>query len=117
MSRVIRFLIAGDFEYQEDRPYTFVQMSDVDCRDLMAWLWLDPIDFGYVQAGDLAARCRRRLWPLARNNDPAVPSRESRNGNVRLVVAGRAAGYLRARTQDLLKLAQRAGPDGQILFS
>jgi hypothetical protein len=117
MSRVIRFMIAGDLEYSEERPETFVQVSESNCFDLLKWLWMEPSDFGYVAAPDLAARCRRRMWPIARNYDPALPPRGERSGNVRLVVAGREAGYLRARTEELLKLAERAGPEGQILCS
>jgi hypothetical protein len=55
---------------------------------------------------------------MAYNFDPAVPPREDHScGAVRLVVGGREAGYLRARTEELMKLAERAGPEGQILFS
>lgn len=116
--KIIRFMIAGDLEYSEDRPNTFVQLSEADSNDLLKWLWLEPSDFGYMEATDLAARCRRRMWPIARNFDQGIASRqESVNGAVRLVVSGREPGYLRARTEELLKLAERAGPHGQILFS
>lgn len=117
-SQKIRFMVAGDLDYSENRPETFIQLAEADSNDLLKWLWLPASDFGYVAASDLAARCRRRLWPLPRNYDAGIPARqESSNGTVRLVVSGREPGYLRARTEELLKLAERAGPNGQILFS
>lgn len=118
-TQMVRFMIAGDLDYCEQRPDTYVQISAPNTADLLRWLWLDPCEFGFLEATDLAARCKRRLWPLPRNFDAAVPNREetTANGNVRLIVCGREAGYLRSRTEDLLRLAERAGPEGQILFS
>jgi hypothetical protein len=120
--RLIRFIVAGDVEYCEERPETFVQLREEDAADLLRWLWLDASDFGFLEAVDLAARCRRRLWPIARNFDPALPSQgqSTANGNVRLVTFTREAGFLRAHTEQLLKLAERAQRprgSGQILFS
>lgn len=119
MLRMIRFMIAGDIEYSENRPDTFVQLNEPNANDLLKWLWLEPSDFGFIEAVDLAARCRRRLWPIPRNFDPPVPHREetTQGGYVRLVVCGREEGYLRARTEELLRLAERAGPLGQVLYS
>jgi hypothetical protein len=116
---MICFMIAGDLEYNTSRPETFVQLGEDDCNDLLKWLGLEPSDFGCVGASDLAARCRRRLWPMARNNDPGLPERSERcgGGAVRLMLPAREPGYLRARTEELLKLAERADPEGQILFS
>lgn len=117
--RMIRFIVAGDVEYCEDRPETYVQLREEDSADLLRWLWLDATDFGFLEAADLAARCRRRLWPIARNFDPAISNQTQStvNGNVRLVAPRREAGFLRAHTERLLKLAERAGKTGQILFS
>ena len=117
MNGMIRFMIAGDLDYSEARPETFVQMTELNCLDLLKWLWLPAEDWGYVPAVELAARCRRRMWPLPRNFDPAREASEKRVGATRVVVLAREAGYLRARTEELLKLAERAGPEGQILFS
>ena len=116
---MIRFMIAGDVEYSEDRPDTFVQLSEPNAEDLLKWLGLEPSNFGFIEANDLSARCRRRLWPMPRNIDPAIPHREETTpgGHVRLVVCGREEGYLHARTEELLQLALRAGPTGQILYS
>lgn len=117
--QTIVFMIAGDTEYALDKPETFVQLTEVDALDLMRWLDLPAEDFGVVEANDLAARCRRRQWPLARNIDPAVPARSMRavNSNLTYSVPAREEGYLRAKTNEILRLAERAGPDGRILFS
>jgi hypothetical protein len=66
---------------------------------------------GTLRARDLAARCRRRLWPEPRNIDPAIPS--SVDGI--MIEAGRPAGYLRDRTARLLAIAEDA-PEGVVRF-
>jgi hypothetical protein len=115
----IRFMIAGDLEYSEKRPETFVELDEENSNDLLHWLGMEPDNFGCVEASDLAARCRRRLWPMARNVDPEIAPHSERSGGsaIRLMVGGRPEGYLHARTEELLKLAERAGFEGQILFS
>lgn len=118
MQRIV-FIIAGDLEYAMDKPETFVSLSEVDALDLLQWLGFPAEDFGVVDAPDLAARCRRRQWPLARNIDPALPARNMRavNSNVSYAVPAREEGYLCAKTSEILRLAERAGPEGRILFS
>lgn len=64
--------------------------------ELLAWVGLPRESFGAHDARDVAARCRRRLWPIPRNHD--------------------GSGLLRHRTQMLLVLAEAAG-DGWVLFS
>lgn len=119
--RAIRFIVAGDVEYSEARSETYVQLREVDLPDMLNWLGLDPLNFGFIEASDLAARCRRRLWPIARNYDPAVTnqvrSTATDSGRPHTAPYQREAGTLRACTEQLLKLAERAGPEGQILFS
>jgi hypothetical protein len=112
-------MIAGDVEYSEDRPDTYVQLTEFNAIDLLKWLGLDPTTFGFVEARDLAARCRRRLWPISRNFDPAIQHREeiTPGGYVRLIVCGREEGFLHARTEELLRLAERAEPVGEIMYS
>lgn len=113
---VITFLVSGDLDFAEDRPETFIQLSLRNAADLLRWLGFDADEFGYLDASDLRARCMRRLWPIPRNFDPAVPERHetSRQPNVHLVIPGREAGYLRARTEELLKLADRALAMGEL---
>ena len=70
----------------------------------------DPAPYGELDARDLAARCRRRLWPEARNVDPARPAVESHGRRGALFVdCGRDAGYLQDRTARLLAVAEAAG--------
>lgn len=61
--------------------------------DLLDWLGLGRPDFGAIPARELAPRCRRRLWDVERN----------------------AHASLRARTSDLLAVAEQAG-EGLVLF-
>jgi hypothetical protein len=59
---------------------------------------------GSIDARELAARCRRRLWDEARNHDP--PREAVSDG--RLHVPARRAGYLREKTERLLAIAELA---------
>jgi hypothetical protein len=72
----------------------------VDALDLLEWLGVDRPEFGRIPARELAALCRRRLWPIARNVDAAF--------------GARPAGALQAYTQELL--AGLAGSEGSVLF-
>lgn len=60
---------------------------------LLDWLGLGRPDFGAIAARELAPRCRRRLWDIERN----------------------AHALLRARTVELLAVAERAG-EGTVIF-
>jgi hypothetical protein len=73
-----------------------------DALDLLHWLGLDRPEFGAVRRSELAALCRRRLWPMPRNVDPAVPNR-------------RAAGALRAAAAEMLAFVERA-KDSHVTF-
>ena len=61
--------------------------------DLLDWLGLGRPEFGAISARELAPRCRRRLWDIARNAHPS----------------------LRAHTAELLSVAEAAG-EGMVLF-
>lgn len=54
--------------------------------DLLDWLGLGRPEFGAIDPSELMPRCRRRLWPIPRNEQPE----------------------LRARTEVLLALAEAA---------
>ncbi len=69
--------------------------------DLLEWLGLGRPEFGAMKGAELAPLCRRRLWPMPRNLDPAK--------------GGRPRGTLRARTAQLLGVAEEAG-DRPIMF-
>lgn len=115
----------GDIEYNLGRPETFVEMYEQDAMDLLEWLGFPSRNFGFLPSSDLKAKCKRRLWDEARNHDPAVtkpnpvkalyPSWTSMAVPQTKTIL-RPAGFLRARTQELLKLAERAG-DVDILYS
>lgn len=40
--------------------------------ELFEWLGLGRPEMGAIEARDLAPRCRRRLWPIARNEHPVL---------------------------------------------
>jgi hypothetical protein len=103
----VTFRIEGVPVDYDDRR-TFVNFSNLNARDLLEWLGccIGPALIGTVNARDLAARCRRRLWDEPRNHDPAVLPISSATG--RFTLCGRPAGGLRARCQELLELAEAA---------
>ncbi len=72
-----------------------IVLARTEGLDLLEWLGLGRPEFGALRGDELASLCRRRLWPLPRNLDAA---REDR-----------PRGTLRARTAQLLGLAEQAG--------
>jgi hypothetical protein len=88
-----------------DDPATFVNLHNEGAGDLLEWLGLPRQLWGEIDARELAPRCRRRLWDVARNDDAGrAPLVEGR-----FIDCGRRPGYLRERTAELLRLAERAG--------
>ena len=85
-----------------------LNLSNVNAADLLAWLGYERDEFAGALAGsDLAARCRRRLWPEARNIDPARETvTQASPGRATFIECGRPEGYLRDRAARLLKLAE-----------
>lgn len=45
-----------------------LELPRATALDLFAWLGLDRPEFGAVDARELAPLCRRRLWPIPRND-------------------------------------------------
>lgn len=87
-----------------------VNMANANARDWLRWMGLPPDDAGQISARDLAARCRRRLWDENRNHDPAVEGAEYKApGFARLVACDRRPNYLRERTEQMLKICEKAG--------
>jgi len=92
---------------------------DVNCsnaRDLLTWVGVDVGEelCGSIEAPELAARCRRRLWDESRNHDPAMTGDERAESlgleqSERVITCGRSADYLRRRCADLLRVAETAG--------
>lgn len=103
----VTFWIEG-VAIDHDDPRTFVNVSNLNARDLLDWLGYvaGPCLSGSLDSRELAARCRRRLWDEPRNQDAAIPPESMRSG--RVVICGRLAGTLRTRCEDLLKLAEGA---------
>jgi hypothetical protein len=96
----------------------FLNLSNVNAREVLAWLGYEIGEglLGELDARELAARCRRRLWNEPRNHDPELPGWEGRGaGGVRVVQFARRPGYLREKTEALLKLAERAG-EGAVAY-
>ena len=100
----ISFHIEGKWPDYEDAS-TYVNLANGNAFDLLAWLALPVEPCGHISGRELAARCRRRLWDVERNHDPALPSYEDGT----FIHCGRRPGYLRERTEELLRLAEKAG--------
>jgi hypothetical protein len=109
----VTFYVSGRSFDPED-PDTYLNLNNRNGDDLLRWLGYTPMYHDELPARELAARCRRRLWNEPHNDDAALPAVDEDGG--RLIFCGRAAGYLRERTADLLRLAERAG-DGFIKYS
>jgi hypothetical protein len=51
-------------------PDTFLNLANRNAADLLAWLGLPSAElYGSLPGRELAALCRRRLWPEKRNVD------------------------------------------------
>ncbi len=113
---MVTFIIAGDTDFTLSRPETFFSLPAEDARDLLAWIGYERDVWGALEARDCAARCRRRLWPISRNLDAAREEGCTTVQGRKVVVRARPAGYLLAKTEELLTFCERAG-DQHLLFS
>lgn len=88
-----------------------LNLANGNAADLLRWLGLPATSelYGEITASDLAARCRRRLWPETRNEDPEIPGAIHKAPGVATVITSeRPALYLRTRTERLLAMADEA---------
>ncbi len=112
----LKGLLAGDDEWPDRASFTCdncdksINLSNDNASDLFTWLGLSTEPIGHIQASDLVARCRRRLWNERRNEDAGVDSEIiTQPGKATLYYLGRDPGYLRRQTERLLKVAEAAG--------
>lgn len=99
-----------------------LNVANDNAIDLLRWLGFpvkgDSELYGSAPASDIEARCRRRLWPEARNEDPELPGYVERApGAATLINCGRRPGYLREKTERLLAMATeaRAADSGAVI--
>lgn len=104
--------------HEGDEPFDFsvyrcelctdvsIAVSNVNAMELCRWWGIPAELMGEVLARDLAAACRRRLWPEERNEDPGVPPSQRSS---RVYDCGRRPGYLKERTQEMLRICEKAG--------
>lgn len=132
----VTFSVHGEHSDVE-QPDSYVNVSNTRARELLDWLGFsaearDPALCGTLPSGELAARCRRRLWPIARNQDPGTATtiegpiarlqeigadaENASHEGPTVVICGRPEGYLPVRTAQLLALCERAGAGGAIDF-
>lgn len=85
---------------------TDLNMANTNAADLLHWIGLDADLWSgrKVRASTLAPLCRRRLWDVKRNHDPELTGEEAPG----VISCGRRAGYLRERTEELLKVCETA---------
>lgn len=124
MDGLVHFIVSGDLNFALNKPDTFVGMYEQDALDLLEWLGYPRVNFGSLDPSELRARCMRRLWDVPRNHDPQVtrpnpivspfPEWMSAAPQKKLII--RPAGFLRARTAELLALSERF-PDRPIMYS
>ena len=96
-----------------------LNVSSSNARDIIEWLDLLEYDnngslFGEIEALELAARCRRRLWDEERNSDPGLNAADRArklgvDQSSRVITCGREPGYLQAKTKQILFIAECAG--------
>ena len=104
----VTFCIGPRVATDLERPERWINLSNRNAADLLAWLGLPAEEiYGSIAAGELAARFRRRLWDEAWNIDPELPKAHAH----RCVVFGRPAGNLRGRMEELVRLAELADDD------
>jgi hypothetical protein len=93
---------------------TEVNMGNGNALEFMEWISIRADYGGDIPAPELAARCRRRLWDESRNHDPALSGEDRAAamgvaGNPRVIVGDRMPGYLRMRTEQMLRICEKAG--------
>jgi hypothetical protein len=93
-----------------ERDQWSMNLSNSNAADLCEWLGAPFEEYsGELPATELAALCRRRLWPEPRNQGVEVPARvESVPGRATIVTCAREADYLPRRTRQLLDLCERS---------
>jgi hypothetical protein len=116
----VTFAIEGRPPYDEEGaptypPELFLNLSNVNAGDFLRWLGSDLYSIelcGSRPARELAALCRRRLWPERHGQgDGGMPEVVECNacGEVRFIDFGRPAGRLAEYAERLLRLAEAAG--------
>jgi hypothetical protein len=86
-----------------------LNMANSNAVEWLRWVGLEADYGGQIEARDLAARCRRRLWDEQRNYDPAVEGADYKiDGGPRVIVADRRPNYLREQTERMLKICAKA---------
>ena len=99
----VTFSIGSRVTCDLQHPDRWLNLSNGNAAGLLVWLGLPTDDlYGSIPARELAARCRRRLWAEARNVDPRLPDEHAG----RCHFLGRPEGYLRTRTEELLRICR-----------
>jgi hypothetical protein len=106
---------AFDKNEQSPEMYTCADCTDVEMNlanqnamEFIHWLGINA-DYS-IPAPEMAALCRRRLWDEKRNHDPAKDGDEYKvEGGPRVIIAERRPGYLREKTEIMLRICEKAG--------
>lgn len=99
----VSFIIRGHDDQE-------INVSNANARDLLEWLRVtfdEECIAGSIRASELAARCRRRLWPeFAEANTGRETVIDAAPGRATLISCGRDPDYLQRRTEQLLALCE-----------
>lgn len=95
-----------------------LNVHNQNAADLLSWLGIESSPAGdMIDANELAALCRRRLWDEPRNHDSELTPKQTAErigatGHPRVITGGRPAGRLRELTRRLLVIAEYAAQQG-----
>lgn len=81
----------------------FMNLSNFNAADFLRWLDLyTPRLTGVIKASEIVARCKRRLWPEARNSDPGTETVQKD----KLILYGRPEGYMQEKCEQMIRLCE-----------
>lgn len=81
----------------------YLGLAEISAEDTFLGVTFPSVSNGAILAAQLVSLCERRL--AMADAEEEIPT--TRRG--RVIVCGRSAGYLRARTEQLLRIARSAG--------
>ena len=92
-------------------------MNNRNASDFIRWIGLEFDYCGEINVKDLRPLLVRRLWEEKRNHDEGFEGAEYKGAQgCRVIEGGRMDGYLRMRTEELLRFCDAAGINATITW-